>query len=142
CTEAIELIKAKKKSLIICGGGVREYEAASTLRDFVETFNIPFAETQAGKSAIESTHTLNLGGIGVTGNAAANTIAKSADLVIGIGTRFTDFTTASKHLFQSENVDFITINISEFHAGKLDATQVVADAKTTLEALAEKLKEA
>src|SRR5690606_32555883 len=111
-------------------------------RDFVETFNIPFAETQAGKSAIESTHTLNLGGIGVTGNAAANTIAKSADLVIGIGTRFTDFTTASKHLFQSENVDFITINISEFHAGKLDATQVVADAKTTLEALAEKLKEA
>jgi len=138
--EAIGLIKNKKKPLIICGGGVRYSEAASALRDFTEAFNIPFAETQAGKSAIESTHPLNLGGIGVTGNAAANTIAKSADLVIGIGTRFTDFTTASKHLFQSDDVDFITINISEFHAGKLDATQVVADAKTALLSLAEGLK--
>ncbi|MCJ8008189.1 3D-(3,5/4)-trihydroxycyclohexane-1,2-dione acylhydrolase (decyclizing) [Lederbergia wuyishanensis] len=137
--EAIELIKGKKKPIIICGGGVRYSEAATTLRNFAETFHIPIAETQAGKSAIESTHPLNLGGIGVTGNAAANIIAKSADLVIGIGTRFTDFTTASKHLFQSDDVDFITINISEFHAGKLDATQVVADAKIALEALTDKM---
>jgi len=140
--EAIELIKSKKKPLIICGGGVRYSEAASNLREFSEVFHIPFAETQAGKSAIESSHPLNLGGIGVTGNAAANSIAKSADLVIGIGTRFTDFTTASKHLFQSEDIDFITINISEFHAGKLDATQVVADAKTALHGLMEELKDA
>lgn len=139
--ETVELFKNKKKPLIVCGGGVRYSEAAGALREFVESFNIPFAETQAGKSAIESTHQLNLGGLGVTGNAAANKIAKEADLVIGIGTRFTDFTTASKHLFQSADVEFLTINLSEFHAGKLDATPLVADAKAGLEALTQKLAE-
>lgn len=138
--DAVELIKGKKKPIIICGGGVRYSEAANILRDFAEKFNIPFGETQAGKSAIEYNHPLNLGGIGVTGNLAANLIAKDADLVIGIGTRFTDFTTASKSLFKNPNVDFLTINVSEFHADKLDAVKVVADAKRGLNSIADELK--
>ncbi|UCZ52789.1 3D-(3,5/4)-trihydroxycyclohexane-1,2-dione acylhydrolase (decyclizing) [Bacillus shivajii] len=137
--EATALIKKKKKPVIISGGGVRYSEAAKTLKKFTETFNIPFAETQAGKSVIESNHPYNLGGVGVTGNLAANKVAKEADLVIGIGTRFTDFTTASKQLFQNEGVDFLTINVSDYHAGKLDAVEVAADAKLTLEALDEEL---
>ncbi|PJZ17871.1 3D-(3,5/4)-trihydroxycyclohexane-1,2-dione acylhydrolase (decyclizing), partial [Bacillus cereus] len=114
--------------------------AAEELKQFAETFRIPFGETQAGKSAIESNHPYNLGGIGVTGNLAANTIAKEADLVIGIGTRFTDFTTASKQLFQNEEVEFLNINISEFHANKLDALKVIADAKEALLALIDELQ--
>src|SRR5690625_463651 len=136
---AVQLIKLKKKPLVICGGGVRYAEAAKSLQHFVEKFNIPFAETQAGKSAISSSHPLNLGGIGLTGNAAANDIAKNADLIIGIGTRFTDFTTASKHLFQNKQVDFLTINLSEFHADKLDAYKLVADAKQGISMLTNRL---
>ncbi|MCA1047068.1 3D-(3,5/4)-trihydroxycyclohexane-1,2-dione acylhydrolase (decyclizing) [Bacillus toyonensis] len=138
--EAVEMIKRKKKPIIICGGGVRYAEAAEELKQFAEAFRIPFGETQAGKSAIESNHPYNLGGIGVTGNLAANTIAKEADLVIGIGTRFTDFTTASKQLFHNEEVEFLNINISEFHANKLDALKVVADAKEALLALIDELQ--
>ncbi|PDZ52532.1 3D-(3,5/4)-trihydroxycyclohexane-1,2-dione acylhydrolase (decyclizing) [Bacillus sp. AFS094611] len=138
---AVEMIKRKKKPVMICGGGVRYAEAAEELKQFAETFHIPFGETQAGKSAIESSHPYNLGGIGVTGNIAANTIAKDADLVIGIGTRFTDFTTASKQLFQNEEVEFLNINISEFHANKLDALKVIADAKEALLALIDELQE-
>ncbi|HDR7429017.1 MULTISPECIES: 3D-(3,5/4)-trihydroxycyclohexane-1,2-dione acylhydrolase (decyclizing) [Bacillus] len=138
--EAVEMIKRKKKPIIICGGGVRYAEAAEELKQFAEAFRIPFGETQAGKSAIESNHPYNLGGIGVTGNLAANTIAKEADLVIGIGTRFTDFTTASKQLFQNEEVEFLNINISEFHANKLDALKVIADAKEALLALIDELQ--
>ncbi|HDR3370556.1 TPA: 3D-(3,5/4)-trihydroxycyclohexane-1,2-dione acylhydrolase (decyclizing), partial [Bacillus anthracis] len=139
--DAVEMIKRKKKPVMICGGGVRYAEAAEELKQFAETFHIPFGETQAGKSAIESSHPYNLGGIGVTGNVAANTIAKEADLVIGIGTRFTDFTTASKQLFQNEEVEFLNINISEFHANKLDALKVIADAKEALLALIDELQE-
>ncbi|MFY4672774.1 3D-(3,5/4)-trihydroxycyclohexane-1,2-dione acylhydrolase (decyclizing) [Bacillus anthracis] len=139
--DAVEMIKRKKKPVMICGGGVRYAEAAEELKQFAETFHIPFGETQAGKSAIESSHRYNLGGIGVTGNVAANTIAKEADLVIGIGTRFTDFTTASKQLFQNEEVEFLNINISEFHANKLDAVKVIADAKEALLALIDELEE-
>ncbi|PED57362.1 3D-(3,5/4)-trihydroxycyclohexane-1,2-dione acylhydrolase (decyclizing) [Bacillus anthracis] len=138
--DAVDMIKRKKKPIIICGGGVRYAEAAEELKQFAETFHIPFGETQAGKSAIESSHPYNLGGIGVTGNLAANTIAKEADLVIGIGTRFTDFTTASKQLFQNEEVEFLNINISEFHANKLDALKVIADAKEALLALIDELQ--
>ncbi len=138
--DAVDMIKRKKKPIIICGGGVRYAEAAEELKQFAETFHIPFGETQAGKSAIESSHPYNLGGIGVTGNVAANTIAKEADLVIGIGTRFTDFTTASKQLFQNEEVEFLNINISEFHANKLDALKVIADAKEALLALIDELQ--
>ncbi|PFN07132.1 3D-(3,5/4)-trihydroxycyclohexane-1,2-dione acylhydrolase (decyclizing) [Bacillus cereus] len=138
--DAVEMIKRKKKPVMICGGGVRYAEAAEELKQFAETFHVPFGETQAGKSAIESSHPYNLGGIGVTGNLAANTIAKEADLVIGIGTRFTDFTTASKQLFQNEEVEFLNINISEFHANKLDALKVIADAKEALLALIDELQ--
>ncbi|OJE19413.1 3D-(3,5/4)-trihydroxycyclohexane-1,2-dione acylhydrolase (decyclizing) [Bacillus thuringiensis] len=138
--DAVEMIKRKKKPVMICGGGVRYAEAAEQLKQFAEAFRIPFGETQAGKSAIESNHPYNLGGIGVTGNLAANTIAKEADLVIGIGTRFTDFTTASKQLFQNKEVEFLNINISEFHANKLDALKVIADAKEALLALIDELQ--
>ncbi|KEI14499.1 3D-(3,5/4)-trihydroxycyclohexane-1,2-dione acylhydrolase (decyclizing) [Clostridium novyi] len=141
--DAVELIKSKKKAIMVCGGGVRYSEAAESLKKFAETFNIPFGETQAGKSAIEWDYEYNLGGIGTTGNLAANVIAKDADLVIGIGTRFTDFTTASKSLFQNEDVDFLTINVSEFHAYKLDAqARVIADAKVALDAIREELYKA
>ncbi|MGF1437725.1 3D-(3,5/4)-trihydroxycyclohexane-1,2-dione acylhydrolase (decyclizing) [Bacillus thuringiensis] len=138
--DAVEMIKRKKKPIMICGGGVRYAEAAEELKQFAEAFRIPFGETQAGKSAIESDHPYNLGGIGVTGNLAANTIAKEADLVIGIGTRFTDFTTASKQLFQNKEVEFLNINISEFHANKLDALKVIADAIEALLALIDELQ--
>ncbi|RAK16874.1 3D-(3,5/4)-trihydroxycyclohexane-1,2-dione hydrolase [Anoxybacillus vitaminiphilus] len=138
--DAVELIKRKKKPIIICGGGVRYSEAADVLKRFSEKFNIPYGETQAGKSAIESTHAYNLGGIGVIGNLAANLIAKEADLVIGIGTRYSDFTTGSKQLFQNPEVDFLTINVSEYHAYKLDAVKIVADAKLALLALERELE--
>lgn len=138
--DAIQLMKTKKKPIIICGGGVRYSEAAKELKQFASEFHIPFGETQAGKSAVESDYRYNLGGIGVTGNSAANTIAKAADLVIGVGTRFTDFTTASKQLFQHPNVQFLTINTSEFHSNKLDAVKLVADAKEGLLALMKELK--
>jgi 3D-(3,5/4)-trihydroxycyclohexane-1,2-dione acylhydrolase (decyclizing) len=138
--DAVELIKGKKKPIIICGGGVRYSEAADSLKRFAEKFNIPYCETQAGKSAIESFHAYNLGGVGVTGNLAANLIAKDADLVIGVGTRYSDFTTSSKRLFQNPDVDFLTINVSEYHAYKLDAVKIVADAKLALEALEKELE--
>jgi len=137
--DAVELIKKKKKPLLICGGGVRYSEAADALKEFAETFNIPFAETQAGKSAIVWDHELNMGGVGTTGNLAANLIALDTDLVIGVGTRFTDFTTASKWQFQNPDVEYLNINIAAFDAYKMDATKIVADAKVGLEALIDAL---
>ena len=98
-----------------CGGGVRYSEAHEEFRAFAEATGIPFAETQAGKSAIEWTHPLNLGGVGVTGCSAANDIAKKADLVIGVGTRYTDFTTASKWLYRTD-AKFVNINVSSVPA--------------------------
>ncbi|MCH4889821.1 3D-(3,5/4)-trihydroxycyclohexane-1,2-dione acylhydrolase (decyclizing) [Acidaminobacter sp. JC074] len=135
--KAVELIKSKKKPIIVCGGGVRYSEAASTLKAFCEKFKIPFGETQAGKSALPYDEVYNLGGIGVTGNSAANAIAKDADLVIALGTRLTDFTTASKSLFAGAEI--LTINVSKFDAYKMGATRLVGDAKATLEALSDKL---
>ena len=108
---------------------------------FAEDYRIPFGEAQAGKSAIVASHPLNMGGIGTTGGLAANLLAKEADLVIGVGTRFTDFTTASKSLFSHPNVAFLNINVAEFDASKLDALKVVADAKEALQALSMKLKD-
>jgi 3D-(3,5/4)-trihydroxycyclohexane-1,2-dione acylhydrolase (decyclizing) len=131
--DAVNLIQSKKKPLLIFGGGVRYSEAAETFLQFAEKHQIPFGETQAGKSGVESTHPFNLGGLGVIGNSAANSIAMNADLIIAVGTRFTDFTTASKQLFA--NADVLTINISAFHAAKLDAVSVVADAQTGLETI-------
>ena len=132
--EAAEIVKSAKRPLLICGGGVRYSEAHEEFRKFAETTGIPFAETQAGKSAIVWDHPLNLGGVGVTGCSAANEIAREADVVIGVGTRYTDFTTASKWLFR-EDAKFININVSEFQALKLDALPVAADAKRALPAL-------
>jgi 3D-(3,5/4)-trihydroxycyclohexane-1,2-dione acylhydrolase (decyclizing) len=138
--DAVELIVQSKKPILICGGGVRYSEAAQALKSFAEKFNIPFGETQAGKSAIVWDHELNLGGIGTTGNLAANVIAQKSDLVIGVGTRYTDFTTASKSLFQNEEVKFLNINVAGFDAYKLDAVKVIADAKVALEAIEEELE--
>ena len=128
-----EALKASKKPLVIVGGGVRYSQAGKTVQAFCEKHNIPFAETQAGKSAIISSHPLNVGGIGVTGNSSANVMADAADLVIGIGTRFTDFTTSSKWLYAKTYV--ATINASPFHAGKLDSISMVADVKEGIDAL-------
>ena len=129
--EAAEAVKAAKRPLLICGGGVRYSEAHEEFLHFAETLGIPFAETQAGKSAVDWTHPLNLGGVGVTGCSAANEIAKEADLVIGVGTRYTDFTTSSKWLW-SDRCKFVNINVSEFQSLKMEAVPVVADAKDAL----------
>ena len=140
--DAVKVIKNKKKPVIICGGGVRYSEAAGALQAFAEKFNIPFGETQAGKSAIPYDHELNLGGIGTTGCLAANIIAHDADLVIGIGTRYSDFTTASKWLFQNPGVEYVNINAAEFDSVKMDGVMVTADAKAALEALSAALEKA
>ena len=132
--EAAEIVRNARRPMLICGGGVRYSEAHEEFRKFAETTGIPFAETQAGKSAIVWDHPLNLGGVGVTGCSAANEIAREADVVIGVGTRYTDFTTASKWLFR-EDAKFVNINVSEFQALKLDALPVAADAKRALPAL-------
>lgn len=136
--EAAEQIRQAKRPIMICGGGVRYSEAHAAFRAFAEQHNIPFGETQAGKSAIEWTHPLNLGGIGVTGCQMANDIAKESDCVIAVGTRLTDFTTASKWLFP-ECARFVNINVSEFQAYKMDGIRVIADAKEALSALSRAL---
>ena len=137
--DAVSVVKNSKKPLVICGGGVRYSEAGEALEKFCEEFNIPFAETQSGKTACLSSDKYNLGGLGVTGNSSGNTMAKDADVVIGIGTRFSDFTTASKSLFR-DDVKTVTINTSRFDAYKLDAVKMVADAKLGIEALGEELR--
>lgn len=139
--EVVQAIMESKNPIVICGGGVRYAEAGETLEAFCETFNIPFGETQAGKSACKSSHAYNLGGIGVTGNLAANTIAEKADLVIAVGTRLSDFTTASKSLFKNSDVKFVSINASRFQAYKADSIKAVGDAKAALTALTALLKE-
>lgn len=136
-----EVIAAAKHPLVIVGGGVRYSDAGETVEQFCEEFRIPFGETQAGKSACKSSHPYCLGGIGLTGTYASNIIAQKADAVIAIGSRLSDFTTCSKWLYQNENVRFVTINNSRFHAYKMDAVKAVGDAKATVEALAAKLRE-
>ncbi len=138
--EAVAMIKIKKKPMLICGGGVRYSEAGQELLKFAEEFNIPYAETQAGKSATLYSHPLNVGGVGTTGCLAANILGQETDLVIGVGTRYTDFTTASKWLYQNPDVDFVNINIAGFDSYKMDAVRVTADARTALAALREALK--
>ena len=139
--EIAEIIAEAKKPIVIVGGGVRYSDAGEVVEQFCEEFKIPFGESQAGKSACKSSHPYCLGGIGVTGTYASNVIAKDADVVIAIGTRLSDFTTSSKWLFKRENVKFVTINNSRFHAYKMDASMAVGDAKVTVEALTEKLRE-
>ena len=137
--QAAQAIRASKKPMLICGGGVRYSEAHEAFRAFAEKYGIPFGETQAGKSAVVWDHPLNLGGVGVTGCSAANDIAREADCIIGVGTRYTDFTTSSKWLFR-EDAKFVNINVSEFQAHKLDAVAVVADARDALEKLSKALE--
>ncbi|BBU38130.1 3D-(3,5/4)-trihydroxycyclohexane-1,2-dione hydrolase [Aeribacillus pallidus] len=132
---AAELIKSSKKPLIIVGGGAKYSKARDILIKLSEKHDIPLVETQAGKSTVESTFKNNLGGIGITGTLAANKAAKEADLIIGVGTRYTDFTTSSKTAFNFERAKFLNINVSRLQAYKMDGFQVVADAKTTLELL-------
>lgn len=135
---AVELIKSSKKPIIVCGGGVRYSAAEKELLALAEQCNIPVTETQAGKGLIDWRHPLNLGGIGVTGGKAANVIAKDADLVIGVGTRFTDFTTSSKWLF-NEDRKVLGINICPFDAYKMDAEAIVADAREAISAITAEL---
>ena len=118
---AAAMIQASKKPLVICGGGVRYSEAGEALAGFCETFQIPFGETQAGKSSVVWDHPMNLGGIGVTGNSAANRIAAESDCVIGVGTRLSDFTTCSKWLFKNEQAGFMALNVNDYDAWKMDA---------------------
>ncbi len=132
---AAERIRASQKSLIIAGGGVIYSEATAVLRDFAEQTGIPVAETQAGKGAMPYDHPLALGAMGVTGTPGACEMALGADLIIGIGTRYSDFTTASQTAFQNPDVGFININIAEFDASKQSALPLVGDALATLEAL-------
>ncbi|MCD7814423.1 MAG: 3D-(3,5/4)-trihydroxycyclohexane-1,2-dione acylhydrolase (decyclizing) [Lachnospiraceae bacterium] len=135
-----QIISEAKKPIVIVGGGVKYSEAGETVEQFCEEFQIPFGETQAGKSACRSSHPMCLGGIGVTGTYASNVIAKDADVVIAIGSRLSDFTTSSKYLFRNEAVKVVTINNCRYHAYKMDAVKAVGDAKVTVAALAEKLR--
>ena len=135
---AVDLIKQANKPILICGGGVRYSAAEQELLALAEAHNIPITETQAGKGLIDWKHPLNLGGIGVTGGKAANVIARDADLIIGVGTRFTDFTTSSKWLF-NEDRKVLGINICPFDAYKMDAEAIIADAREALVAIDEAL---
>ena len=131
----IAAIRAAKRPLIVAGGGVIYACASDALRRFVEETGIPVAETQAGKGSLPYDHPSALGAIGTTGTSAANRIARDADLVIGIGTRWSDFTTASKSAFQNPDVRFVNVNVAELDVHKEGGIAVTADARVTLEAL-------
>ena len=118
CARAAELVRAAQRPLIVAGGGVIYSEATEALRAFVDATGIPVAETQAGRGALVSDHPLSLGAVGATGTPAANRLAREADLVIGIGTRWSDFTTASKSAFQDPGVRFVNVNVTSFDAAK------------------------
>lgn len=137
---AVELIRSKRRPLLVCGGGVHYSLATEEVRQFAEAFRIPVTETQAGKSAISWQHPLSFGGVGVTGTLGANRLAAQADLIIGVGTRMSDFSTASKTAFAHENVEFLNINVNAIDSFKLDGTYVTADAKAALQAIATELK--
>lgn len=132
---AVAALRAAERPLIVCGGGVVMSEASQALDDFAAKTGIPVAETQAGKGALAWNHAQVVGAIGATGSLAANRLANTADLVIGIGTRYSDFTTASMTAFQNPNLKFVNINAAEFDAYKVDAIPVVADARVALEQL-------
>jgi 3D-(3,5/4)-trihydroxycyclohexane-1,2-dione acylhydrolase (decyclizing) len=138
--QAAALIGRSKRPLIVAGGGVIYSEATEALRHFVEQTGIPVGETQAGKGSLPYDHPSALGAIGVTGTFAANRIAVEADLVIGIGTRWSDFTTASKTAFGNPDVRFVNVNIADFDAAKESGLALVGDARATLEALTRELQ--
>lgn len=131
---ALAVIRNARRPLVVAGGGVVYSGAAAQLRAFASATGMPVAETQAGKGAMNWDHDMAVGGVGATGTAAANTLAAEADVVIGVGTRYTDFTTASHTVFANPDVRFVNINVHAFDAAKHAATMLVADAR---EALAE-----
>lgn len=132
---AVEWIRAAKAPLIIAGGGVLYSEATSELARFAEQTGIPVSETQAGKGSLSFDHPQNVGAIGVTGTSGANLLARDADLVLAIGTRLSDFTTASKTAFQHDGVRFVNINVAGFDASKQAALPLVMDARVALQQL-------
>lgn len=134
---AAEMIRSSASPLIVAGGGVIYSEATGALSKFAEQTGIPVGETMAGKGSLRYDNPLSLGAIGVTGTFAANILARDADLVIGIGTRYSDFTTASKTAFQNPGVRFININVAEFDAYKHSGLPLVGDARVTIEELSE-----
>jgi 3D-(3,5/4)-trihydroxycyclohexane-1,2-dione acylhydrolase (decyclizing) len=136
---AAAAIRSAERPLIVAGGGVKYSEATDALRAFAEATGISVAETQAGKGSLPYDHPLAVGAIGSTGTTAANRIAAEADVVIGVGTRYSDFTTASRTAFGHPGVRFVNINIAAFDAAKHAGLSVVADARAALDALASSL---
>jgi 3D-(3,5/4)-trihydroxycyclohexane-1,2-dione acylhydrolase (decyclizing) len=139
--QAVEAIRQSKRPMIVAGGGVLYSEASDALARFVSQTGIPVGETQAGKGSLPYDHPQNMGAVGATGTLAANRVARDADLVIGIGTRYSDFTTASKTAFQNPDVHFVNINVAEFDSYKHAAIPLTADARRILEELTEALAE-
>ncbi|MBC2900574.1 3D-(3,5/4)-trihydroxycyclohexane-1,2-dione acylhydrolase (decyclizing) [Streptomyces cupreus] len=137
--DAVRAIRSAARPLIVAGGGVHHSEAERALQALVDATGIPVASTQAGKGSLRHDHPADLGGIGHTGTAVADDLARTADLVIGVGTRYTDFTTASGTLFQHPEVRFLNLNITAFDAHKLAARTLVCDARTGLEQLTQAL---
>ncbi|MBQ0969279.1 3D-(3,5/4)-trihydroxycyclohexane-1,2-dione acylhydrolase (decyclizing) [Streptomyces sp. RK23] len=137
--EAVRAIRAAARPLIVAGGGVHHSEAEAALKALVDATGIPVASTQAGKGALRHDHPADLGGIGHTGTAVSDALARTADLVIGVGTRYSDFTTASGTLFQHPGVRFLNLNITAFDAHKLAAATLVCDARSGLAALTDAL---
>jgi len=138
---AVVAIRKARRPLIVAGGGVLMSEASAALAEFVAKTGIPVSETQAGKGSLAWDHPQEMGAIGATGTLAANRLAHSADLVIGIGTRYSDFTSASMTAFQNPDVTFVNINTAEFDAYKVGAIPVVADARIALEQLGAALQD-
>ncbi|MET8677629.1 3D-(3,5/4)-trihydroxycyclohexane-1,2-dione acylhydrolase (decyclizing) [Streptomyces sp. NPDC004647] len=132
---AARAVRSAARPLIVAGGGVHHSGAEDALKELAEATGIPVASTQAGKGSLRHDHPADVGGIGHTGTAVADDLAREADLVIGVGTRYTDFTTASGTLFATPGVRFVNLNIASFDAHKMGATSLVADARTGLEAL-------
>jgi 3D-(3,5/4)-trihydroxycyclohexane-1,2-dione acylhydrolase (decyclizing) len=132
---AVELIRGSGRPMIVAGGGTIYSEATGALLRFAERTGIPVGETQAGKGSLPYDHPCSLGAVGATGTLAANRAAREADLIIGIGTRWTDFTTASKTAFQNPEVRLVNINVADFDAHKHAGLALVGDARATLEAL-------
>ncbi|CAL9450143.1 3D-(3,5/4)-trihydroxycyclohexane-1,2-dione acylhydrolase (decyclizing) [Streptomyces sp. enrichment culture] len=138
-TEAIRAIRRARRPLLIAGGGVHHSRAEAALAEFAQATGIPVASTQAGKGSLPHDHPQDVGGIGHTGTATADALAREADLVIGVGTRYTDFTTASGTLFERPDVRFLNLNIAPFDGHKLSGIPLIADARSGLEELTEAL---
>jgi 3D-(3,5/4)-trihydroxycyclohexane-1,2-dione acylhydrolase (decyclizing) len=136
---AAALVREARRPMIVSGGGTIYSEATETLQRFADQTGIPVGETQAGKGSMPYDHPLALGAVGATGTFAANRAAAQADLVMGVGTRWTDFTTASKSAFQNPDVRFVNVNVADFDAHKHSGVALVGDARATLEALSEDL---